>query len=442
MCRKASWSTSPTSSRTDVGSPALTDRALADWLSRLERRSPESRIDLGLERVPTVYRRLVSSQPDCPVITVAGTNGKGSVVAMLEAMALAAGLKPFAYASPHLVDFGERMRVAGEPASAADIVAALESVEDARGEIALTYFEHITLAALVLAREVSPDLMLMEVGLGGRLDAVNVIDADVAVITSIGLDHTEWLGPTRADIAREKAGVARAGRPVVVGERRRPPALDEALQRIGAVPVMAGRDFSWRCARDHLRIQVDERVFKLPHPAMAGRWQAANAACAVAALSMLGGRLRLDEAAMARGLTSARLPGRFQRLSEAPALFVDVAHNAAAARELAKALDGFSGRSYAVFSALAGKNIRAIGRALDACFSDWLVAGIRGDRGLSAAAIDAELAQIPVSGRRETVESVPRAVELALERAGKQDRIVVFGSFRTVAEAWPTLMQH
>jgi len=419
----------------------LTDRALADWLERLERRSPESRIDLGLDRVRTVYRRLAPRQADCPVITVAGTNGKGSVVAMLEAMTLAAGLRPFAYSSPHLIEFGERMRFAGEPAPAGDIVAALDSVERARDEIALTYFEHVTLAALVLARETGPDIMLLEVGLGGRLDAVNVIDADVAVITSIGLDHTDWLGPTRADIAREKAGVARAGQPVIVGEKRRPPALEAVLQRIGAVPLLAGRDFSWRCMGDRMLVKTGGRLFRLPRPAMAGQWQIANAACAVTALAALGDRLELDETAMARGLTAARLPGRFQRLSEAPAVFVDVAHNGAAARELASALGDFTGRSFAVFSALAGKDIQAVGRALDTCFSDWLVAGIDCDRGLSASTIDAELAQIPVSGRRETVESVPRAVEIALERADHQDRIVVFGSFRTVAEAWPILKQ-
>ncbi len=419
----------------------MSDRPLADWLARLERRSPESRIDLGLDRVRTVLSRLNADPPDCPVITVAGTNGKGSVVAMLESMVMAAGFRPFAYTSPHLHEFGERMRVAGKPAVAVDIAAALESVERARGDIALTYFEHVTLAALVLARQARPDVMVMEVGLGGRLDAVNVIDADVAVIPSIGLDHTDWLGPTRADIAREKAGVARPGRPVIVGEKRRPPALDEALQRIGARPLMAGRDLTWRRSGDRLVIQVGDHALRLQRPAMAGRWQAANAACAVAALTALGDRLEVDEAAMSRGLASAQLPGRFQCLSEAPAVYVDVAHNGAAARELARELGPCSGRSIAVFSVLDGKDVRSIGRALDACFSDWLVAGIDGDRGRSAAAIDAELARIPVSGRRETVESVPRAVELALERAGTHDRIVVFGSFRTVAEAWPNLTE-
>ncbi len=417
----------------------MTHLALVDWLERLERRSPESRIDLGLDRVRAVYSRLAPEQPSCPVITVAGTNGKGSVVAMLEAMVLAAGLKPFAYSSPHLLEFGERMRVAGHPADAADIVAALDAVEHARGDIALTYFEQVTLAALVLARQACPDVMLLEVGLGGRLDAVNVIDADVAVITSIDLDHTDWLGPTRADIAREKAGVACASRPVIVGEKKRPAELDDVLDRIGARPIRAGRELTWRSTENRLCIEFEGRSLKLPHPAMAGNWQAGNAACAVAALAVLRDRLGVDGAAMDRGLTAARLPGRFQCLSEAPAVYVDVAHNVAAARELARALGACDGRSFAVFSALAGKDIRSIGQVLDASFSDWLVAGIDGDRGLSAAAIEAELARIPVSGRRETVESVPRAVELALERADRHDRIVVFGSFRTVAEAWPIL---
>jgi dihydrofolate synthase / folylpolyglutamate synthase len=419
----------------------VNDPALATWLDRLERRGPESRIDLGLDRVRRVWQALGANLPDCPVITVAGTNGKGSVVAMIEAMALAAGLRPFAYTSPHLIEFGERMRVAGQPAGAADVVTALDTVERARGGVALTYFEHITLAALVLARDAGPDVMVLEVGLGGRLDAVNLIDADVAVITSIGLDHTDWLGRTRARIAREKAGVARSGRPVIVGEKRRPPALEAALADIGAHPVLAGRDLRWRSRGGTLGIDLGGRRWKLPRPAMHGAWQAANAACAVAAVTQLEDRLPVDEAAMAAGLGNARLPARFQRFGKAPLLIADVAHNAAAARGLARSLGPAKGRSLAVFSALAGKDLRGIARALDDCFTEWLVAGLGGERGLSATAIDAELACIPVAGRRETVESVPRALELALERAGPDDRIVVFGSFLTVAEAWPILTQ-
>ncbi len=418
----------------------MSNTALAEWLDRLECRSPESRIDLGLERVARVYHSLGLTAPRCPVISVAGTNGKGSVVAMAEAIAQAAGLKTFAYTSPHLLDFGERMRIAGQPADATDIVEALDTVERGRGRVPLTYFEHITLAALVLAKRIEPDVMLLEVGLGGRLDAVNVVDADVAVITSIGLDHTDWLGPTRNDIAREKAGIARKGRPVIVGERKRPPALAEALAQIGARQILAGSELVWRLSARRLRVRVGQRDLELPPPSMAGRWQAANAACAVAAFAVLGGRLAVSEADMAAGLSKATLPGRFQQFAGLPGVIVDVAHNAPAARELARALGPAKGSSYAVFSALAGKDIGAIGRALDPCFSNWLIAGLDGERGLTAEVIDSELARIPVSGQRETVESVPRALELALERAGGQGRIVVFGSFRTVAEAWPILM--
>lgn len=419
----------------------MSNLTLASWLARLERRGPESRIDLGLDRVRCVWQAMGVTLPDCPVVSVAGTNGKGSVVAMVEAMAIAGGLRPFAYSSPHLVDFGERMRVAGLPAPPVDIVAALEAVEQARNGVALTYFEHITLAALSLAVAAKPDLMVLEVGLGGRLDAVNVVDADVAVITSIGLDHTDMLGRTRGDIAREKAGIARPDRPVIVGEKRRPPALEKTLEAIGARPLLAGCQLNWRSRGEVLQVDVDARRLALPHPAMAGSWQAGNAACAVAAALALGDRLPLDEKAMAAGLKAARLPGRFQRMGEAPEILVDVAHNAPAARELARMLGPAKGRSLAVFSALAGKDIRAIAKALDGCFSDWLIAGSAGERGLAAATIDGELARIPVAGRREPVESVTRALELALERAGPDDRIVVFGSFLTVAEAWPTLIQ-
>ncbi len=418
----------------------MSSTALAEWLDRLECRSPESRIDLGLERVAKVHQDLGLTAPSCPVISVAGTNGKGSVVAMAEAIAQAAGLKTFAYTSPHLLDFGERMRIAGQPADAREIVSALDAVERGRGRTPLTYFEHITLAALVLANRIDPDLMLLEVGLGGRLDAVNVVDADVAVITSIGLDHTDWLGPTRDDIAREKAGIARKNRPVIVGERKRPPALEETLTQIGAHQILAGRELIWRSSDKQLRVRVGKRDFLLPRPSMAGRWQAANAACTVAAFSVLNDRIAVGEADMAAGLSRATLPGRFQRFPGLPELIVDVAHNAPAARELARALGPARGPSCAVFSALAGKDIRAMGRALDRCFSHWLIAGLEGERGLSAEMIDSELARIPVSGQRETVESVPRALELAFERAGGQGRIVVFGSFRTVAEAWPILM--
>ena len=374
----------------------------------------------------------------CPIISVAGTNGKGSVVAMLEAIYRSAGLRTLAYSSPHLLHFSERIRVDGEPAEEARIAAALALIEAVRDEVPLTYFEHVTLAALALAVEARPDVLLLEVGLGGRLDAVNVVDADVAVITSIGLDHTEWLGPTRLSIGREKAGIARAGRPLIVGERRLPAGLEPVLRATGAQLALAGRDFRWRqVTGGGLRLDWAGRVYRLPRPALGGAWQLGNAACAVTAVLALEKRLAVPPASLSEGLRQVRLPGRLQRVVEQPAVWLDVAHNAASARALAGALGPVveGAASTAVFSALSDKDIRAIGRALNPCFSRWLVAGLEGDRACPAGDLAARLSGIPVVGAVETLESVPAALNQALQNSAPHDRIVVFGSFRTVAAA-------
>ncbi len=415
--------------------------SLHRWLRRLEQRSPEARIELGLDRVRSVLDRL-PRLPARPVITVAGTNGKGSVVAMMEAIARAAGLATVAYSSPHLLDFRERIRVNGDPVGAAELVAALDEVEAARGQVDLTYFEHVTLAALALAARAQPDLLLLEVGLGGRLDAVNVVDADVAVITSIGLDHQDWLGSTRLAIGREKAGIARAGRPLIVAERRLPRGMLEVLQASRARLCLAGRDFRWRAeAGARLRVTWSDRSVVLPRPALAGPWQAANAACAVTALRQLPDDCGLQEQHFARGLENVALPGRLQRVSSHPEVWLDVAHNGPAARALAQGLGPAVGRSTAVFGLLAGKDARAIGRALDRCFDRWLVAPLGGDRDRSGESLAQSLRDIPVTGRVEAVESVPVALKLALQDSAPEDRVVVFGSFRTVAAAWPELHQ-
>jgi len=410
---------------------------LADWLARLEARAPASRIELGLERVRAVWQEL-DIRLDMPVITVGGTNGKGSVVAMLESMLLAAGLRPLAYSSPHLFRFSERIRIAGHEACETDIVGALERVEHARGRLELTYFEYITLAALVLASASEVEALVLEVGLGGRLDAVNLVDADVAVISSVGIDHAEYLGTTRSAIGREKAGIARAGRPVVVGDPDPPKGLLDALDEIGARPVRIGRELTVAAVRDQLEIECLGRKLALPHPALPGSWQWRNAASAVAAL-MLAERLEVDREAMALGLRQVSLPGRFQRLGRAPETILDVAHNPAAAEALADGLGPATARSTAVFSALSGKDVAGIARALDTCFTHWLVAPLGGDRGQSADAIVAELGRAAVSGSVETVESVAAALQQALAGSGPADRIVVFGSFLTVVEAWPEL---
>lgn len=411
---------------------------LSDWLRRLEQRSPEARIELGLDRVRRVLLALAPKLEGLPVITVGGTNGKGSTVAMLESMARAAALRTLAYSSPHLVDFAERIRIDGKAARHELIAEALEQVERARGIVPLTYFEHITLAALRMAARERPDLLVLEVGLGGRLDAVNVVDADVAVITSIGLDHTDWLGPTRLSIGREKAGIARPGRALIVGERQLPPGLEPVLEGSGARLSLAGRDFRWRrLAGERLQIKQGSRVWRLPRPALPGPFQCANAACAVLALSALGDRLPVSEAQLAEGLRTVRLAGRMQRIGHRPELWLDVAHNGAGARALARALGPRkpAGRSTAVFSALADKDVGAIGRALKPCFDRWLVAGLPGDRGSSASDLADRLAEIPVAGTVETVESVAKGLQRALHSSAEDDRIVVFGSFRTVAEA-------
>jgi len=419
----------------------LSQRALDQWLGRLEARSPETRIELGLERVRRVQERLALDLGRRRIITVAGTNGKGSVIAFLESLARQAGRPVFAYTSPHLVSFAERMRLDGSPAAAADIVSALDRVEQARGDDYLSYFEQITLAAFCLAEQSTADLLLLEVGLGGRLDAVNALDADVAVLTSIGLDHTEWLGRTRLAIGREKIAVARAGRPLVVGEKRLPDGLREDIAAIGCRYWQAGRDFRWRRRSDGFVLTLPGQRQWLPDPAMAGPWQVGNAACALAAWACLGSDWAIDDDQAAAALREAYVPGRLQTVSHCPEMILDVAHNPAAARLLASALgpNTEGRRSVAVFSALSDKPVEPIARSLDASFSDWLVAPLAGPRGRQAAEIQAALQRAGVGGRVEALESVAEALKHARNLAGDGDRVVVFGSFHTVAEAWPVI---
>jgi dihydrofolate synthase / folylpolyglutamate synthase len=424
---------------TQTAIDASPDQALSAWLARLEQRSPESRIELGLERVARVWRRIGLDLADRIVVTVGGTNGKGSTVAFIEQMALAAGHETFAYTSPHLFDFAERMRINGKLASSPDLVAALDQVESARGDTFLTYFEHITLAGLCLAESSSAKLLILEVGLGGRLDAVNIIDPDVAIITSIGLDHTDWLGPNRLAIGREKAGIARPGKPLIVGEKYLPSGFLPVLEGLKSRLYLAGRDFFWRSTPSGFSLKTGQIIRRFPKPAMAGRWQLANAACAIVALDTLQKRLPVDLRACKSGLVTARMPGRMQQMGRNGRVWLDVAHNAAAARALAAELGPARGRSIAVFSALTGKDVSSIVRALKHCFDGWMVPQLSGDRARDAGELAAELQQAAVTGHVETVESVPEALRRALAQAGADGRVVVFGSFRTVAEAWPEL---
>lgn len=415
--------------------------ALEDWLARLEQRTPEARVHLGLDRIQALLDRLPHARPSCPVITVGGTNGKGSVVALLEAIYQAAGYRTVAYTSPHLLSFVERIRIDGAAVEPEPLVAALQQVEDHRQGLDLTYFEHVTLAALIVAAAVRPEVILLEVGLGGRLDAVNAVDPDVAVITSIGLDHVEWLGTTRLAIGREKAGIARPGKPLILGEPDPPRGWLEEIDRRGARLQAVGRDFRWRRDGTRLRIEIDQHILSLPLPGLAGAWQAGNAASACMAVRALDRQLPVPVAAMAAGLKAAVLPGRLQQIPGAPEIWLDVAHNADAAAALATALALTPGPTVAVFTALVGKDVSAIGQALADRFERWLVPELGGDRSRPAAEVAAILQRLPVAGTVETVESVAGALASARADVESCARIVVFGSFRVVAEAWPFIHQ-
>jgi dihydrofolate synthase/folylpolyglutamate synthase len=386
-------------------------------------------------------KSLPGARPNCPVITVGGTNGKGSVVAMLEAIYGAAGYRTMAYTSPHLLDFNERIRVNRRPVGDEAVVSAFNEVEGCRGSVALTYFEHVTLAALRIAALSRPDVMLLEVGLGGRLDAVNAVDADLAIITSIGLDHVEWLGGTRGSIAREKAGIARPERPLIVGERRPPRGWIDELEAGQSELLLAGRDFCWRRAGARMRFYRGQKFLDVPPPSLAGRHQWSNAACAVMAALALQARLPVPHQAIAEGLADIKLPGRLQKVSERPEIWLDVAHNAQSARVLGQALGSSDCATTAVYASLAGKDVAAIGKALADRFESWLIPPLKSDRSVDPVTIQSALRSVPVEGGTETVESMPKAIDLALERTPPNGRIVVFGSFLTVADAWP-LIQH
>lgn len=416
-------------------SPQDAQRRLEARLAELEARTPESRIELGLDRVRIVLDRLSLDFGDRTIVSVAGTNGKGSTVAFIEAGLLAAGRRVLAYTSPHLLDFRERFRIDGEQASSARVLHALDAVEAARGSTPLTYFELVTLAAFVLAASADVDVLVLEVGLGGRLDAVNVLDADLAVITSIGLDHQAWLGRTRARIALEKCGVARPGRPVIVAEPRPPAGMLEHLVQLDAEVLVWGEDFDARWHRARLSVRLGTRRIAGLDPGLSGHHQRTNAAAAALVLDRLG----LEDAAIRTGIESARVAGRFQRIAGDPAVFVDVAHNVDAARALRRTLEARPGRKRAVFAALADKDIEGIVRALAPAIDHWYPAQLESPRAVPVAELAERIRRAGVEVRPDAVESSTNSVAATLERARADcrggDEVIVFGSFLTAAAA-------
>jgi dihydrofolate synthase/folylpolyglutamate synthase len=419
-------------------------RTLDEWLE-YQLTTHVRGVDLGLARVGEVWRRLGAPQAARVVVTVAGTNGKGSTVALIEAMARAAGHVCGAYTSPHLLRYNERVRIDGVDASDEALVAAFERIEAARGDLPLTYFEFGTLAALLLFADAALDLAILEVGLGGRLDAVNLVDADVAVITTIALDHQDWLGDDVDTIGREKAGVARAGRVAIVGEHWPPSGLVDELQRIGAQVRRAGRDYRLDVDAEGWHWRDGEHAFDMSAAALPAPCQPANAAAAIAALVALGERLPVDAAAIARGVADARVAARLQRFAIGRGeLVVDVAHNPQAAGVLADWLrtsaDGR--RAVAVFGALADKDVAGIVAPLAASFAAWHLAGLEQDspRGLDSQGLRRIFVGAAPDVAISTHEHVVAALDAALAQLRAGDRVVAFGSFFVASAAlrWAT----
>lgn len=410
---------------------------LSDWLAHCERLHPKT-IDMTLDRVATVKARLGIAF-DCPAIVVAGTNGKGSTCAMLESIALHAGYRVGLYIKPHLVHFQERCRVGGAPVSAESLEPHFEAVEAARGDITLTYFEFTTLAIMRRLQHEPLDVVILEVGLGGRLDAVNVIDADCAVITSIDLDHTEYLGPDREAIGREKAGIMRPGRPVVVSDPVPPQSLALRAAELGAELRQLGRDFTFSGDRSQWQwAGRDKRFSGMAYPALRGVNQLLNASGVLAAFEALADRLPVSAQAVRTGLALVELPGRFQVLAGQPAVVLDVAHNPHAVAALAQNLDqmGYFPCTHAVFGAMADKDLGGILARIAPLVDHWHFTNLP----LPRAATAAQLASAFLAAGLKTPPGVTTAthatpldaLHAAAAEATPADRILVFGSFYTV----------
>ncbi|MDO4249215.1 MAG: bifunctional tetrahydrofolate synthase/dihydrofolate synthase [Neisseria sp.] len=430
------------------------NKTLAQWLSHLETSHSNGLIDMGLERVGEVKKRM-GLDPSCPLITVAGTNGKGSVCSFLTQIYTQAGFKTGTLTSPHLLKFNERIAVNSQPVSDEAIVAAFERIEAARGEISLTYFEFNTLAAVDVFIREQVDVMILEVGLGGRLDAVNVFDADVAVVTSVDLDHQSYLGDTVEQVAFEKAGVFRSGKPAICGQNPPPQSLVKHAAAIGAPLLLSGEDFAYSKLenqqwsfhfhpRQGLGFDTDYRRNRnaLPIPALRGNYQIQNAACALSAIECLYLILPVDLGAIKRGLLLAANPGRFQVLPGRPLTVLDVGHNPHAARALRQNLMAlpFAENRIAVFSMLSDKDIDGVLEIVKDQFDSWYIAPLDMPRGMD---VDALRKKLHTQGI-EQIEEYPHiadAYRAALAGASENDRIIVFGSFHTVAEVMDLLQQ-
>ena len=414
---------------------------LPDWLALLETRHSETQINMGLDRVQAVKARMQLAFT-CPVIMVAGTNGKGSTCAMLESVLLRAGYKVGLYIKPHFLDFNERARVLGEMASDEQLVASFQAVEAVRGDTPLTYFEFTTLAILHLLSQAKLDVAILEVGLGGRLDAVNVIDADVAIVTSVDIDHTDYLGDTREAIGFEKAGIFRPGKAAICSDPVPPQSLIDHAAAIGADLWLMGRDFNYSGDKQQWNYGGrEQRRNSLAYPSLRGANQILNATAVLAALEVLRLKLPVGAQEVRTGLVTVELPGRFQVLPGRPSVILDVAHNPHAAAALNQNLGnmGFHPYTYAVFGSMHDKDIDGVLAAMSEHVDHWCLAGLPSPRAATASELAAKV-QIMLEDKPDSSEHTvsifddpAQAFANAMSRAGENDRIVVFGSFLTVA---------
>jgi dihydrofolate synthase/folylpolyglutamate synthase len=410
-------------------------RSLADWLKQQQESHP-SAIDLDLTRVRGVAQRMTLLPPASRVITVAGTNGKGSTVAYLDALFRNAGKRAGRFTSPHLVRYNERICIDGVEARDDELIAAFERIEAARGATTLTFFEYNTLAALDIFARREVDVAILEVGLGGRLDATNIVDADAGIVCSIGLDHVDWLGDSIEQIGKEKAGIFRAGRPAILGNGSMPESVWQVIDAIGAQPVAVGRDYHARIRGDRWDFESAGLVLPdLPLPSLDGAHQVGNAAAALAAVVFGKFDVVMGHEVVARALRDVHVAGRFQRIPGEVEWILDVAHNVPAAEILRDNLRRLprARRTLAVCGILGDKDIRGITSVLAQDVDDWILATLAGPRAVSAEQLAEHLpTNASVLAR---AADVAEACRLARCSAQPRDRVLVFGSFLTVGPA-------
>ena len=410
--------------------------ALDDWLAWQEQFHPRP-IDLGLERVAGVLARLDSQPKKIPTITVAGTNGKGSCVAFLEAIYRANGYKVGAYTSPHILRYNERIRIDGLPVSSEDICAAFERIDAVRGDTSLSYFEFGTLAALDIFSRASVDVRILEVGLGGRLDAVNIIDADVAVVTTIGIDHVDWLGPTEEDIGREKAGIFRQGSPAVIGDYQVPRSLQDIAAEKQSQLMQIGQSFDYeKQAQNWAWMSNQLKLTELPVPGLQGEHQFRNASAVIMAVTCLQSRLPVSQAAICQGLQTVNLPGRFQLVAGQPPVLLDVGHNPQAVRTLLNHLQLHfpDFRIHAVFAMMRDKDIQGVLSLMKQRVAEWYLAPLKNPRAANDDVLSGYFQQQDIKNVHQGYVDFADAFKAANSRAKPGELILVFGSFFLVSE--------